>query len=436
MKELVHTIDGRKYLIDTESHEIDKVLDYIELFESRLRMVSIFLGKKEAFYWGKNHVEYKKRWGCVDESDRVIVPFLFDDMVYDDGYIKAAIEKEGICFSHYQNYYFNLQGVPIIKPTGVLMFGWDWVEDPEDKRFSVAQKNGLQGVVKNDGYVFVKPQYKKVEINYDKKLINLLCEDGITIDLVFVKGIKEWRLLPIGWRFVDFTKGLYILSANNMQMAMDAEWNMVVPLLFDTIDVYQSYLKVTKKSKVGLLSRTKTFRLKGLQNPILAPLLKCEYDDISIKGNRAVIIKDSMQGVVDINCGRLLCPPLISTTYKIYPHTLSENAIAYTGNNQRGFLDLQGNVLFEIRIENDDILFCDLGLNGFNGFKNGKAIILGRKYVYVFRKDGSYERVVKENKNDKIYYNCNYDAERWDALTDGMEGDYPGSGMDYDLLGF
>lgn len=50
MKELVHTIDGRKYLIDTESHEIDKVLDYIELFESRLRMVSIFLGKKEAFY--------------------------------------------------------------------------------------------------------------------------------------------------------------------------------------------------------------------------------------------------------------------------------------------------------------------------------------------------------------------------------------------------
>lgn len=31
---------------------------------------------------------------------------------------------------------------------------------------------------------------------------------------------------------------------------------------------------------------------------------------------------------------------------------------------------------------------------------------------------------------------CDYDAERWDALTDGMEGDYPGSGVDYDMLGF
>lgn len=30
----------------------------------------------------------------------------------------------------------------------------------------------------------------------------------------------------------------------------------------------------------------------------------------------------------------------------------------------------------------------------------------------------------------------NYEAERWDALTDGMEGDYPGSGVDYDMLGF
>ncbi len=39
------------------------------------------------------------------------------------------------------------------------------------------------------------------------------------------------------------------------------------------------------------------------------------------------------------------------------------------------------------------------------------------------------------NKQDNNTYH-NYDAERWDALTDGMEGDYPGSGVDYDLLGF
>ena len=41
----------------------------------------------------------------------------------------------------------------------------------------------------------------------------------------------------------------------------------------------------------------------------------------------------------------------------------------------------------------------------------------------------------EEYKQDNNTYH-NYDAERWDALTDGMEGDYPGSSVDYDLLGF
>ena len=52
-----------------------------------------------------------------------------------------------------------------------------------------------------------------------------------------------------------------------------------------------------------------------------------------------------------------------------------------------------------------------------------------------FNKDGSYERTrIVQRYWGKTYHN--YDAERWDALTDGMEGDYPGSGVDYDLLGF
>lgn len=29
-----------------------------------------------------------------------------------------------------------------------------------------------------------------------------------------------------------------------------------------------------------------------------------------------------------------------------------------------------------------------------------------------------------------------YGRDTWDALTDGMYGDYPGSGVDYDFLGF
>ena len=34
------------------------------------------------------------------------------------------------------------------------------------------------------------------------------------------------------------------------------------------------------------------------------------------------------------------------------------------------------------------------------------------------------------------YDDHDYGADTWDALTDGMYGDYPGSGVDYDFLGY
>ena len=33
-------------------------------------------------------------------------------------------------------------------------------------------------------------------------------------------------------------------------------------------------------------------------------------------------------------------------------------------------------------------------------------------------------------------YDYNWEKEKWYALTDGMEGDYPGGDIDYDALGF
>ena len=95
-----------------------------------------------------------------------------------------------------------------------------------------------------------------------------------------------------------------------------------------------------------------------------------------------------------------------------------------------GYFDLDGHLLFEIKIEDDKI-----NESSIRAFKNGKVYLESNKYQYVFNKDGSYERtcIVQRYWGKTYHY---YDAERWDALTDGMEGDYPGSGVDYDLLGF
>ena len=44
-----------------------------------------------------------------------------------------------------------------------------------------------------------------------------------------------------------------------------------------------------------------------------------------------------------------------------------------------------------------------------------------------------YQDDYRENYRDDDF---DYERETWDAMTDGMYGDYPGSGIDYDTIGF
>ena len=81
-----------------------------------------------------------------------------------------------------------------------------------------------------------------------------------------------------------------------------------------------------------------------------------------------------------------------------------------------------------IVLENDII-------TSIRGFKEGKAIVFGNEHFYIFKKDGTFEKFrLNKEWNNTVYHN--YKAERWDALTDGMYGDYPGGDIDYDSIGF
>ena len=52
-------------------------------------------------------------------------------------------------------------------------------------------------------------------------------------------------------------------------------------------------------------------------------------------------------------------------------------------------------------------------------------------------KDGFYiDYVYKQRKYDYNYERTDYVRDTWEAMTDGMYGDYPGSGVDYDTIGF
>lgn len=432
MKCEIEIKNGVKYFKGIDNNKLFEVSDYIELHESFLVMIGLIIDSKEYYYWGKNHIQYTKLWGCIDSMGNVIVPFIYSHMKREFDYIDAEIEEKGICFPKYSHYYFNLYGVPIIYSSKKEMPEWDWIEDSNYKAIYIAQKDEKQGIVRNDGSVFIEPVYKKVEIDFSIPLITVTSDENIRTDIIYRKEIKLWSFLPIGCRYLCFSYDLYVLlNKNHLKYAVDKQFNIVVPPWFDNIQVYPQYIAVKRNGRFGIISRNKTIFIDGLKNPIYALIFKFEFDDVKIYGNRAIITRDSLQGVIDLENGNILCSPVIPIEYQILLGTLNDNAIACkTKQRQYGYFDLDGHLLFEIKVEDDMI-----NESSIRGFVNGKAHLQSNKYQYVFNKDGSYERIrIKQYDFVETYHN--YDAERWDALTDGMEGDYPENGVDYDLLGF
>lgn len=436
MKCYIEVINGIKYFKGIDGDKLFEISDYIELHESSLVMIGLIVDSKECYdLWGRNYVKYTKLWGCIDSMMNDVIPFIYQYIKREFNYIDAEIEEKGIVFPNYRHYYFNLFGVPVIYSTKKEMPEWDWVEHSDNKKFLIAQKGGKQGIIRKDGSVFLEPKYKKIKIDFSILLITCFYDDSMVAEIHYRKDLKLWKFLPKGYTYVCFFEGLYILRRKDgLVFVTDKNYNMILYPWFDEIDICSNCYIVRKNNKWGIISRNKNINIEGLKNPVPAPITRIEFDAIKKKGfggSRAIIVKNNLQGVFDLKNEKIMCSPCISVEYQIFPNTLNDNAIAFkTKQRQYGYFDLDGHLLFEIKIEDDKI-----DESSIRGFVNGKAHLTSNKYHYVFNRDGSYERIrIEQHYFSDTYHN--YEAERWDALTDGMEGDYPGSGVDYDMLGF
>ncbi|MDL2315335.1 hypothetical protein LJC16_03645, partial [Bacteroidales bacterium OttesenSCG-928-C19] len=126
--------------------------------------------------------------------------------------------------------------------------------------------------------------------------------------------------------------------------------------------------------------------------------------------------------------------PSLDKDIIIYPETYAEGVIGfreenknYSSDGREGFMDIKGNI----------ILLFTRGTKIKSGFKDGKASISNKYTWSIIDKQGneleSGETGLKwySGREDKTDLN----SDTWDALTDGMYGDYYGE-TDYDGFGF
>ncbi len=97
-----------------------------------------------------------------------------------------------------------------------------------------------------------------------------------------------------------------------------------------------------------------------------------------------------------------------------------------------GYIDYNNNIIIDFKFVK--VWPFDNGLAKFDNSPDYNPNITDEGYL---SKDGIYiDYVFKQWKYDYNYDRPDYGRETWGAMTDGMYGDYPGSGFDYDTIGF
>ena len=187
-------------------------------------------------------------------------------------------------------------------------------------------------------------------------------------------------------------------------------------------------------------------KVKGLLKEIIT-IDKCEIKN----GKYLLLTKDSLQGVCDAEVGSVVIPCCIDGKYTLKPNTIANGMIGVYSMVEKKrskstyqekkffYLDYQGNVVLEI----EDGWVID------TCFKDGKAKISrtdnyhGHYYEQTIDIQGnvlkedyrSFPGEIDEYQREDMR---NLDRDNWDAMTDGMYGDYPEEGFDgdYESIGF
>ena len=221
----------------------------------------------------------------------------------------------------------------------------------------------------------------------------------------------------------------------------NGNWRIKPQMNIKNIDHCQSIIISRQEGKITLYDSEKNTYKDGSLKEIISA------DDYVISNKSAIILKlGGKQGLFDAVTKTLIIPCCIDDNYTILPKTLGEGLIGVYSEEQEKtryytkkrkkyfFLDYNGKIKLAI----------EQGYEIDSNFNEGKAVISmtdnyhGNFYQKTIDVDGNKisEHYESFHGIQDDYYEedmRNLDRDNWDAMTDGMYGDYPDEGYDGDF---
>lgn len=295
-------------------------------------------------------IDGNEKWGILDGSDDILVPFVYDEMDYVQDNL-FVVKRDG--------YY----GVIDVKGDSVIPCNYDekayligWVKYGRfdtDKNTEV-KRNGMLGFINSKGIEVYPCKYETVKYVetgwFETSYLLYVKEDGHLGIIDTNRGIE---LIPCEYRRLEYLK-------NNLIIAVKMDYSygiynnkgdVVVP--FGFYDEIGSYHRKNSKyykyyfNKGGLCRVYKNEKF-GFINAKGAEIIPCQYDKVEEDRNLIFVIKDGLKGIFSLD-GNVIAPCIYeSLDFYFYGLIKAKKEGLY------GLMDYKGEVMLSCQYDNID----------------------------------------------------------------------------------
>jgi hypothetical protein len=438
MKRRIIEIDNKKYLKDFYTNSLFEVKKIDDHPINGLFRFCCVIGNDRGGSLAMTKLSGTiEKWGCVNVNNEEMVSCIYDSIYHKKNKlldVTYSYTTNSNAWDLKFNYSIDIEGVPVkdylydnngtIKEGRTSFVGWQAIGEFWGD-LAVGVKNGFLGVVFINGNELFEPEYEEIEFRPESNHIIAKKGDKIVTFLHF-DLLDYWSDIPKEYSFVKYDdwQKLFFLKKDNLITVMDNDERIIIPPIYKEL-VLNDKVIIAKNElgKKGILSRQDFNKI----------ILDFDFDDIESGSNFhlnstdcLIISKDNKKGLFSVETESIVLEPIIDINIHIYANTFGEGLIGFKDNKypfKDGFINLEGELV--LLFEYDRI---------YRGFRNGKARIKNLYYWRDIDKHGNTidegETGRKDNPDDNYYSDLKSDT--WDAMTDGMDGDFPGGDIDYD----
>jgi hypothetical protein len=205
---------------------------------------------------GLIRVEYKGKYGYIDEKRKEVIPLQFADAQdFYDGLAKVSIDKK-------KYGYINERGETVVP------FHYDAFLYGFQNGYSPAQKDGKWGIVSDNGKTVVPHKYQSVYYYFDRLAVASKIEGNeLRYGYLDEKG-KE----AVTFKYVDatsFTEGVAAVSEGSGYGYIDTKGKVVIPFQYETAQgFYEGLAAVRVKGKWGFIDKKNNMVIQPLYNQV------------------------------------------------------------------------------------------------------------------------------------------------------------------------